>query len=76
MEFWGAEVKSGQSFEVELEDDGSRILHISQNEVYDDDNNNKVEFKDFRSLEQALNNTAWGKFPDYLEPIAICIENV
>ncbi|XVE76035.1 hypothetical protein DITRI_Ditri12bG0140600 [Diplodiscus trichospermus] len=30
MEFWGAEVKSGQNFEVELEDDGSRILHLSQ----------------------------------------------
>ncbi|XVF76279.1 hypothetical protein PTKIN_Ptkin13bG0253500 [Pterospermum kingtungense] len=30
MEFWGAEVKSGQNFGVELEDDGSRILHISQ----------------------------------------------
>ncbi|XVE61551.1 hypothetical protein DITRI_Ditri06bG0049400 [Diplodiscus trichospermus] len=30
MEFWGAEVKSGQMFEVELEDDGSRILHLSQ----------------------------------------------
>nr|KJB16651.1 hypothetical protein B456_002G242800 [Gossypium raimondii]KJB16658.1 hypothetical protein B456_002G242800 [Gossypium raimondii] len=29
MEFWGAEVKSGQNFEVELEDDGSRILHLS-----------------------------------------------
>ena len=26
----GAEVKSGQIFEVELEDDGSRILHLSQ----------------------------------------------
>ncbi|XP_052476292.1 histone deacetylase HDT3-like isoform X7 [Gossypium raimondii] len=30
MEFWGAEVKSGQNFEIELEDDGSRILHLSQ----------------------------------------------
>ncbi|XP_052476309.1 histone deacetylase HDT3-like isoform X16 [Gossypium raimondii] len=30
MEFWGAEVKSGQNFEVALEDDGSRILHLSQ----------------------------------------------
>ncbi|XP_022767177.1 histone deacetylase HDT1-like isoform X2 [Durio zibethinus] len=30
MEFWGAEVKSGQNFEVELEDDGNRILHVSQ----------------------------------------------
>ncbi|PPR89176.1 hypothetical protein GOBAR_AA31511 [Gossypium barbadense] len=30
MEFWGVEVKSGQNFEVELEDDGSRILHLSQ----------------------------------------------
>ncbi|KAK8712022.1 hypothetical protein V6N13_147274 [Hibiscus sabdariffa] len=30
MEFWGAEVKSGQIFEVELEDDGNRVLHISQ----------------------------------------------
>ncbi|KAL1060816.1 hypothetical protein V6Z11_1Z067800 [Gossypium hirsutum] len=30
MEFWGAEVKSGQNFEVELEDDGNRILHLSQ----------------------------------------------
>lgn len=26
----GAEVKSGQNFEVELEDDGGRILHLSQ----------------------------------------------
>lgn len=26
----GAEVKNGQIFEVELEDDGSRILHLSQ----------------------------------------------
>ncbi|XP_039066136.1 histone deacetylase HDT1-like isoform X2 [Hibiscus syriacus] len=30
MEFWGAEVKSGQKFKVELENDGSRILHLSQ----------------------------------------------
>ncbi|XP_039044130.1 histone deacetylase HDT1-like [Hibiscus syriacus] len=30
MEFWGAEVKTGQIFEVELEDGGCRILHISQ----------------------------------------------
>ncbi|XWS43467.1 hypothetical protein CRYUN_Cryun16bG0106500 [Craigia yunnanensis] len=30
MEFWGAEVKSGKIVEVELEDDGSRILHLSQ----------------------------------------------
>ncbi|KAL4353596.1 hypothetical protein GQ457_06G025600 [Hibiscus cannabinus] len=30
MEFWGAEVKSGQIFEVELEDDDNRVLHISQ----------------------------------------------
>ncbi|GMI65792.1 HISTONE DEACETYLASE 3, histone deacetylase 2C [Hibiscus trionum] len=30
MEFWGAEVKSGQIFEVELEDECNRILHISQ----------------------------------------------
>ncbi|GMI79958.1 HISTONE DEACETYLASE 3, histone deacetylase 2C [Hibiscus trionum] len=30
MEFWGAEVKSGQNFKVELKNDGSRILHLSQ----------------------------------------------
>ncbi|XVF55642.1 hypothetical protein PTKIN_Ptkin06aG0052800 [Pterospermum kingtungense] len=30
MEFWGAEVKNGENFGVELEDDGSRVLHLSQ----------------------------------------------
>ncbi|KAA3471980.1 pentafunctional arom polypeptide [Gossypium australe] len=47
-----------------------------KNQVYDKNNNNKVEFKYFQGLEQALNNTARGKIPDYLESIAICIENV
>ncbi|PPD93193.1 hypothetical protein GOBAR_DD09897 [Gossypium barbadense] len=43
MEFWGAEVKSGQSFEVELEDDGSRILHISQAALGEVTSDNKKE---------------------------------
>ncbi|GMJ02937.1 HISTONE DEACETYLASE 3, histone deacetylase 2C [Hibiscus trionum] len=30
MEFWGAEVKSGENFKVELENDGTRVLHLSQ----------------------------------------------
>ncbi|XP_012469010.2 histone deacetylase HDT1 [Gossypium raimondii] len=41
MEFWGAEVKSGQNFEVELEDDGSRILHLSQVAVGEGTGDNK-----------------------------------
>ncbi|KAA3471989.1 pentafunctional arom polypeptide [Gossypium australe] len=49
---------------------------VKKNQVYDKNNNNKVEFQDFQGLEQALNKTARGKIPDYLEPIAICIENV
>ncbi|PPS15076.1 hypothetical protein GOBAR_AA05500 [Gossypium barbadense] len=38
-----AEVKSGQSFEVELEDDGSRILHISQAALGEVTSDNKKE---------------------------------
>ncbi|KAK8563442.1 hypothetical protein V6N13_007609 [Hibiscus sabdariffa] len=30
MEFWGAEVKSGENLKVELENDGTRVLHLSQ----------------------------------------------
>ncbi|XWS59547.1 hypothetical protein CRYUN_Cryun08bG0131400 [Craigia yunnanensis] len=43
MEFWGAEVKSGQIFEVELEDDGSRILHLSQAALGEATGDNKKE---------------------------------
>ncbi|KAH1123206.1 hypothetical protein J1N35_006366 [Gossypium stocksii] len=43
MEFWGAEVKSGQNFEVELEDDGSRILHLSQVALGEGTGDNKKE---------------------------------
>ncbi|XVE96507.1 hypothetical protein REPUB_Repub02eG0228300 [Reevesia pubescens] len=43
MEFWGAEVKSGQNFEVELEDDGSRILHLSQVALGEVTGDNKKE---------------------------------
>ncbi|KAH1084444.1 hypothetical protein J1N35_024205 [Gossypium stocksii] len=44
-----------------------------ENQLYDEDNN-KVEYNDFLGLEQALKKTAWGKTPDYLQPIAIRIE--
>ncbi|KHG09596.1 Histone deacetylase HDT1 [Gossypium arboreum] len=43
MEFWGVEVKSGQNFEVELEDDGSRILHLSQVALGEGTGDNKKE---------------------------------
>ncbi|KAG4163825.1 hypothetical protein ERO13_D01G198600v2 [Gossypium hirsutum] len=43
MEFWGAEVKSGQNFEVELEDDGNRILHLSQVALGEGTGDNKKE---------------------------------
>ncbi|XP_052476325.1 histone deacetylase HDT1-like isoform X23 [Gossypium raimondii] len=43
MEFWGAEVKSGQNFEVALEDDGSRILHLSQVALGEGTDDNKKE---------------------------------
>ncbi|KAA3465037.1 histone deacetylase HDT1-like isoform X1 [Gossypium australe] len=39
----GAEVKSGQNFEVELEDDGSRILHLSQVALGEGTGDNKKE---------------------------------
>ncbi|TYJ12580.1 hypothetical protein E1A91_A11G361200v1 [Gossypium mustelinum] len=48
-------------------------LRDLENQLYDKDNN-KVEYKDFLGLEQALKKTAWGKTPDYLQPIAIRIE--
>ncbi|MBA0760590.1 hypothetical protein Gotri_023322, partial [Gossypium trilobum] len=38
-----AEVKSGQNFEVELEDDGSRILHLSQVALGEVTGDNKKE---------------------------------
>ncbi|PPD76777.1 hypothetical protein GOBAR_AA38768 [Gossypium barbadense] len=41
-----------------------------ENQLHDEDNN-KVEYKDFRVLEQALKTTLWGKTPDYLQPIAL-----
>ncbi|KAA3471987.1 pentafunctional arom polypeptide [Gossypium australe] len=44
-----------------------------ENQLYDKDNN-KVEYKDFLGLEQALKKTAWGKTPDYLQTIATRIE--
>ncbi|XP_052877677.1 uncharacterized protein LOC108470535 isoform X2 [Gossypium arboreum] len=44
------------------------------NQLYDNDNN-KVEYKDFQGLEDALANTAWGKVPDYLKSIGIRIED-
>lgn len=44
-----------------------------KNQLYDK-GNDEVECKDFPGLEQALKNTAWGKIPGYLEPIAIQIE--
>ncbi|MBA0753787.1 hypothetical protein Gogos_021992 [Gossypium gossypioides] len=44
-----------------------------ENQLYDDENN-KMEYKDFLGLEQALKKTAWGKTPDYLQTIAIRIE--
>ncbi|KAK5787360.1 hypothetical protein PVK06_042014 [Gossypium arboreum] len=48
-------------------------LRDLENQLYDKDNN-KVEYKDFLGLEQALKKTAWGKTPNYLQPIAIRIE--
>ncbi|PPD86419.1 hypothetical protein GOBAR_DD16637 [Gossypium barbadense] len=39
----GAEVKSGQNFEVELEDDGNRILHLSQVALGEGTGDNKKE---------------------------------
>ncbi|KAK6231772.1 hypothetical protein QUC31_010994 [Theobroma cacao] len=39
----GAEVKNGQIFEVELEDDGSRILHLSQVALGEVTGDNKKE---------------------------------
>ncbi|KAH1084449.1 hypothetical protein J1N35_024210 [Gossypium stocksii] len=44
-----------------------------ENQLYDK-GNDKVEFKDFPGLEQALKNTTRGKLPEYLESIAIQIE--
>ncbi|MBA0860458.1 hypothetical protein Goshw_017840 [Gossypium schwendimanii] len=44
-----------------------------ENQLYDEENN-KVEYKDFLGLEQALKKTAWGKTPDYLQSIATRIE--
>ncbi|KAL4379359.1 hypothetical protein GQ457_02G023600 [Hibiscus cannabinus] len=43
MEFWGAEVKSGQIFKVELENDNSRILHLSQVALGEVTGDNKKE---------------------------------
>ncbi|KAK8330204.1 hypothetical protein V6Z12_A11G380400 [Gossypium hirsutum] len=48
-------------------------LRDLENQLYDKDNN-KVEYKDFLGLEQSLKKTAWGKTPNYLQPIAIRIE--
>ncbi|KAB2006892.1 hypothetical protein ES319_D11G379400v1 [Gossypium barbadense] len=48
-------------------------LRDLENQLHDKDNN-KVEYKDFLGLEQALKKTAWGKTPDYLQTIAIRIE--
>ncbi|KAG8479848.1 hypothetical protein CXB51_029489 [Gossypium anomalum] len=45
-----------------------------EKEIYAKDNN-KVDVQDFPGLQQALDNiTGWGKLPNYLEPIAIRIE--
>ncbi|MBA0742877.1 hypothetical protein Gogos_015888 [Gossypium gossypioides] len=45
-----------------------------EKEIYAKDNN-KVDVEDFPGLQQALDNiTGWGKLPNYLEPIAIRIE--
>ncbi|MBA0633525.1 hypothetical protein Godav_000086 [Gossypium davidsonii] len=45
-----------------------------EKEIYAKDNN-KVDVEDFLGLQQALDNiTGWGKLPNYLEPIAIRIE--
>ncbi|KAL1075836.1 hypothetical protein V6Z11_D11G391900 [Gossypium hirsutum] len=45
-----------------------------EKEIYAKDNN-KVDVEDFLGLQQALDNiTGWGRLPNYLEPIAIRIE--
>ncbi|KAK5786886.1 hypothetical protein PVK06_041534 [Gossypium arboreum] len=44
-----------------------------EDQLHDEDNN-KVEYKDLKGLEQALKTTLWGKTPDYLQPIALRIE--
>ncbi|KAB2006877.1 hypothetical protein ES319_D11G378700v1 [Gossypium barbadense] len=45
-----------------------------EKEIYPKDNN-KVDVEDFLGLQQALDNiTGWGRLPNYLEPIAIRIE--
>ncbi|TYG64535.1 hypothetical protein ES288_D06G115600v1 [Gossypium darwinii] len=51
----------------------SKFVHFI-NQLYNNDNN-KVEYKDFQGLEDALANTAWGKVPDYLKSIGIRIED-
>ncbi|KAK8672167.1 hypothetical protein V6N13_110540 [Hibiscus sabdariffa] len=43
MEFWGAEVKGGQIFKVELENDNRRILHLSQVALGEVTGDNKKE---------------------------------
>ncbi|GMI79701.1 hypothetical protein HRI_001639400 [Hibiscus trionum] len=50
----------------------SKVNYL-RSQLYDKDNN-KVEYKEFQGLEEALKNTAWGKTPDYLQPIALRIE--
>ncbi|MBA0619563.1 hypothetical protein Godav_028718 [Gossypium davidsonii] len=44
--------------------------------IFDDNDINKVEYKDFQGLKDALANTAWGEVPDYLKSIEIGIEDV
>ncbi|KAG4109183.1 hypothetical protein ERO13_1Z049657v2 [Gossypium hirsutum] len=51
----------------------SKFVHFI-NQLYNNDNS-KVEYKDFQGLEDALANTAWGKVPDYLKSIGIRIED-
>ncbi|OMO68214.1 histone deacetylase HDT1-like protein [Corchorus olitorius] len=43
MEFWGAEVKSGQNFEVELVPESGRIVHLSQVALGEVTGDNKKE---------------------------------
>ncbi|KAG8491269.1 hypothetical protein CXB51_014446 [Gossypium anomalum] len=51
----------------------SKFVHF-MNQLYNN-GNNKVKYKDFQGLEDALANTAWGKVPDYLKSIGIRIED-
>ncbi|XP_039068274.1 histone deacetylase HDT1-like isoform X2 [Hibiscus syriacus] len=71
MEFWGVEVKSGQNFKVELENDGSRILHLSQvalGEVTGDKKKEKVDeniciYLKFKNEKFVIGTLSQEKFP-------------